>query len=210
MNRKLISRSNYILKKVLNKEENIDILQDIIESIIGIEISKIKIKPYLEKMSKYLPSEENFGIVDVRIKTKDGQELNVGMQIIDGYYVQNKILLYYAQIHGNQLEYDDEEIVKTITINILDFEYFKTEKCHKIIKIRESTNSIELDGLELHVLELPKFTKKQKKLEAKEDGWLAYLEGSDKEQIKKAKEKYEKIRKLDEVLEEYWENEKME
>ena len=89
MNRKLISKSNYILKKVLNKEENIDILQDIIESIIGIEISKIKIKPYLEKMSKYLPSEENFGIVDVRIKTKDGQELNVGMQIIDGYYVQN-------------------------------------------------------------------------------------------------------------------------
>lgn len=210
MNRKLISKSNYILKKVLNKEENIDILQDIIESIIGIEISKIKIKPYLDKMSKYLPSEENFGIVDVRIKTKDGQELNVGMQIIDGYYVQNKILLYYAQIHGNQLEYDDEEIVKTITINILDFEYFKTEECHKIIKIRESTNSIELDGLELHVLELPKIKKKQSKIETKEDGWLAYLEGSDKEKIKKAKEKNEKIRKLDEVLEEYWENEKME
>ena len=210
MYRKLISKSNYILKKVLNKEENIDILQDIIESIIGIEISKIKIKPYLEKMSKYLPSEENFGIVDVRIKTKDGQELNVGMQIIDGYYVQNKILLYYAQIHGNQLEYDDEEIVKTITINILDFEYFKTEECHKIIKIRDATHSIELDGLELHVLELPKFKKKLSKIETKEDGWLAYLEGSDKEKIKKAKEKNEKIRKLDEVLEEYWENEKME
>ena len=80
-------------------------LKDFIESILDINIKDIYIMPYLEKISKYLPSKENFGIVDVRVKTVNNEELNIGIQTIDGYYVQNKLLLYYAQIHANQLEY---------------------------------------------------------------------------------------------------------
>ena len=61
MNRKFISKSNFVLRKVLNSKENIDILKDIIESILEIKIKKIELNPYLYKRAKYLPSEENFG-----------------------------------------------------------------------------------------------------------------------------------------------------
>ena len=53
------------------------------------------------------------------------KKLNVGIQFIDGIYVQTKMLMYYAQIHLNQLEYNSKrEFCRTITINLLDFKFF--------------------------------------------------------------------------------------
>lgn len=212
MNRKFVSRSNYVLRKVLNNEENLDIIKDFIEAILKVKIETIILHPYLEKISKYLPAEENFGIADVRVITKDKEELNVGIQFIDGYYVQNKLLLYYAQIHANQLEYENQNyIVRTVTINILDFNYFSSKEYHKVIKIKENSKYGEIpEDLELHTIELRKFNKNRKIIENKEDAWVAYLEGSESEQKKYAIENYEKIKKVDDLLDEYWKNEKME
>ena len=212
MNSKFVSKSNYVLRKVLNNQENLDVIKDFIETILKIEIDEIILHPYLQKLSNYLPSEENFGIADVKIKTKDKEELNVGIQFIDGYYVQNKLLLYYAQIHANQLEYDNQnDIVRTITINILDFNYFSSKEYHKVIRIKENSKYGELpEDIELHTIELRKFNKNKKVIENKEDAWIAYLEGSDSELKKYAVEKFDKIKKIDDLLDNYWKNEKME
>ena len=135
MNRKFVSNSNLVLRKVLNSEENLEIIKDFIESILDINITEIELNQYLKDKSKYLPAEENFGIADVRITTDTNEEINVGIQIVDGlYYLQTKMLLYYAQIHLNQLEYDEKrEFTKTITINIVDTKLFSSENFHKVI-----------------------------------------------------------------------------
>ena len=72
--------------------------------------------------------------------------MNIGIQFIDGYYAQNKMLLYYAQIHANQLEYqDNREISETKTINLLDFNYLKSNKYfNKIIIPSKAENQIAL------------------------------------------------------------------
>ena len=128
MNRKFISNSNYVFRKILNSEESLSILKNFIEAILNIKIKEIELNPYLTKKEKYLPSEEKFGIADVRIKTNENEEMNVGIQFIDGIYVQTKMLLYYSQIHLNQQEYDgNREFAKTITINLLDFNYFASK-----------------------------------------------------------------------------------
>ena len=210
MNRKFISKSNYVLRKVINKKENLDVIKDFIEAILKIEISEIILRPYLKQLSKYLPEEENFGIADVRIKTKDNEEMNVGIQFIDGYFVQNKLLLYYAQIHANQEEHKtNNNIVRTVTINILDYSYFKSNEFHKIIKLKQDFPQNIEEDLELHVLELCKF-KDKNIIENKEDAWIAFFEGSDKNLINIATEKFDKIQKLDKLLDEYWMKEKME
>lgn len=49
MNRKFISNSNYVLRKVLNSKENLDIIKDFIESFLNIEIQKIELNPILKK-----------------------------------------------------------------------------------------------------------------------------------------------------------------
>lgn len=204
MNQKLIAKSNYVLRKVLQKKENLFILKDFIESILEIKIKDIKLRPYLEKVSKYLPSEENFGVGDVRIKTEENKEFNIGIQFIDGYYIQNKMLLYYAQIHNNQLEYGDG-IASTITINILHTKYLKSEKYHSIVKI----NNENQEELELHVIELPKLKKICNQIKNKKDAWVAYLEGTNEQLVEQAKQ-YKSVKDLENAVDEYWKEEKME
>ena len=207
MNRKFVSKSNRVLRKVLNSEENLDILQDFIESILKIEIIEIKLNSYLEKKSNLLPAEENFGIADVRIRTKEQEEFNIGIQFIDGYYVQNKMLLYYAQIHSNQLEYqDNRRVARTVTINLLDFNYFKTnEYFNKIVIPSKTENQIEL-----YLIELSKFMINPYKTFSKQEAWMTYLCGEQEETIEKILKRFYKIKKLDNLLEEYWKNERME
>ena len=115
MNRKFVANSNFLFRKLLNNKNCEDVIKDFIESVLNIDIARIKINPYLRSRERYLPKEVKFGIVDVRITTEENEEMNVGIQFIDGIYVQTKMLIYYAQIHLNQLEFDKErEFVKTV------------------------------------------------------------------------------------------------
>lgn len=211
MNRNFISNSNLVLRKVLNSENNLDIIKDFIETFLDINIEKIHLNPYLKSKEKYLPSEERFGVADVRVKINNGEEINVGIQWIDGYYIQNKMLLYYAQIHSNQLEYDfNREIAKTITINILDFEYLRSNKYHQKIYIKSNPNKNgKMEKFELHVLELPKFDENLITNIDRESAWMIYLLGDRKDLITKILNKYKIINKLDKLLDEFWKNEQM-
>ncbi len=207
MNRKFISKSNRVLRKILNSKDNLDILQDFIETFLEMEIKEIKLNPYLESKSNYLPSEENFGIADLRIKLENQEELNIGIQIIDGYYILNKMLLYYAQIHSNQLEYSDSrKFTKTITINILDFKYLKSDNYFSKITIPSKLEN----KIELYILELPKFKIKDYNNITKKEAWMCYLCGENNIFFSKVFQRFSKIKKLDNLLEKFWNNEVME
>ena len=209
MNRKFVAKSNFVLRRVLNTEENVDILKEFIEVMLNLEIKEANINPYLEKLKGHLPAEENFGIADLRIKTIENEERNVGIQIIDGEHVLTKMLLYYAQIHGNQLEYDENrEIAKTNTINILDFILNKDLDYHsKMVLSKETMSNILDDYFEIHILQLPKFKIINNKNMTLKQAWISYLKGED---TREAIQKSEKIKKLDKLLEKYWREEVME
>ena len=207
MNRKFVSKSNRVLREILNSKDNLDILQDFVETFLEIKIQEIKLNPYLESRANYLPSEENFGIADIRVKLENQKELNVGIQFIDGYYIQNKMLLYYAQIHANQLEYqDNRKPAKTVTINILDFDYLKSKEYFNKITIPSKLDN----KIELYVLELPKFKVSTYKNITKKEAWMFYLCGQANGDLGNIIKKFEKIKKLDNLLDEFWNNEIME
>lgn len=211
MNRKFISNSNYVFRKILNSEESLSILKNFIEAILNIKIKEIELNPYLTKKEKYLPSEEKFGIADVRIKTNENEEMNVGIQFIDGIYVQTKMLLYYSQIHLNQQEYEgNREFAKTITINLLDFNYFVSKEYEKTIRIKTNQGDIQLEEIEMKAIELPKFRCYDRENMTEREQWLQYLKGCDERTLKKIKQQNEFIRALDEKAEDYWIKEKME
>ena len=216
MNQKFIVKSNYLLRKVLNSENNLDILQDFVEAILNVNIQKIFLNPYLNIKSKQLPAEENFGIADMRIKTKENQEFNVGIQFIDGKYIQTKLLLYYAQIHSNQIEYkDNRKITNTVTINILNQNYYDSFSYHKIIQMKSTNKGIENNELKdeeilLHVIELPKYQPIFLHNLNKEEQWITYLKGDNAEEIERVKRMNYKINKLDILIDNYWEKEKIE
>ena len=211
MNKKFISNSNYVLRKILNNEAYLEILKDFIEAILEITIKDIELNSYLEEKAQYLPKEENFGIADVRIRTDENEEMNIGIQFIDGIYVQTKMLMYYAQIHLNQLEYDEKrEFAKTITINLLDFKYFSSQGYDKVIRIKTNEGNINLEELEMYVIELPKFMITDPNNITKKEEWIAYLKGCENKVLEKIKNNNKNIALLDELAEKYWLEEKME
>ena len=62
MNQKFIAKSNYLLRKVLNSENNLDILQDFVEAILNVNIQKMKMGKKLIKqnnMNVYNPPMKN-------------------------------------------------------------------------------------------------------------------------------------------------------
>ena len=211
MNRKFVSKSNLVLSKILNSNNCLDILKDFIETILKVKIKNITLNN--PKENKYYSSTTYYsmGIVEVRIQTED-EELNVGIQIIDGNYVQNKMFLYYARVHTNQITYNDNrKIAKTVTINIIDFNYFSSYNYHRKISIK--TNIIDdniLETMEMHVIELPKFKMLNLSNIKKEEAWIGYFQGQNLKLIQLSKEKFSKISKLDELLEKYWKEEKIE
>ncbi len=209
MNRKFVAKSNFVLRRVLNTEENIDILKEFIEVILNLKIQEAKINPYLERLKAYLPAKENFGIADLRIKTDQNEEQNIGIQIIDGEHILIKMLLYYAQIHTNQLKYSEHrKIVKTTTINLLDFTLNKELEYHSKMVVREENMTDVIHHYpEIHILQLPKFKMIDNTNMTLKQAWISYLKGENtKEAIRKSKN----IKKLDELLEKYWREEVIE
>ena len=204
MNRKFIKNSNLVLRKILNSEKCENIIADIIEAFLKIQVTTLKINQSLDNRKSY-------GIVDVRIITKENKELNIGIQIIDGNFIQSKMLLYYAKIHSNQALYEDgRRLAKTVTINILDMSFFRSEQFHQIVKLK--TNAINdsiLEKVQMHIIELPKLNIPENKELTKEEAWGIYLKGDNDYLVEKAIRKYECIKKLDDLLKEYWRVEKI-
>ena len=209
MNRKFVAKSNFVLRRVLNTKDNIDILKEFIEVMLELKIKEAKINPYLEKIQEYLPSEENYGIADLRIKTEQGEERNIGIQIVDGKHILTKMLLYYAQIHGSQLEYNEyRKFAKTTTINILDFVLDQRLQYHSKMSIKEKAiNDIFNNNIDIHIIQLPKFHIKDINNITLKEAWICYLKGQN---AKQAIQKSVNIKKLDTLLENYWENEVVE
>ena len=209
MNRLFIENSNTTLRKILNNEENLDIVQNLIEAILNLKVKKIILRPYLKEKLMYLPKEDKYGIIIVRIIDEEDKQYNVGIQIMDGLYLQEKILSFGMSIYLNQTQYDDyNDKVDTLTINFLGFNGFRTKAFHKIITFLDGDDYDNLnlrDEIKLHTIELPKFNKNT--IETKEDEWITYIKGEDSKLIDEIKEKNQYIKKLDDLLLDYWKNE---
>ena len=81
---------------------------------------------------------------------------------------------------------------------------------YQLYKIKCNEKYVKTEELEFNIIQLPKFqSDKLKKFEGKEQ-WVAYLKGDNQELIDRAKQDNKYIKRLDELLENYWKHEKME
>ena len=112
-------------------------------------------------------------------------------------------------IHVNQTEYENyNEKADTITINFLDFKGFKTDGYHKIINILDGDNFENLklrDEIKFHSIEIPNFI--EENIDTPEKEWMTYIKGESIKLINKVKEKNQYIKRLDDILLDYWKKE---
>lgn len=149
----------------------------------------------------------------------NGTICDIEIQLVDKGNMVERFLGYWARLYSSQLRKgeDYKRLNKVIGIIIIDFKFEKTKEIERINtkwKIKEvlTGKDIELtDGLELHIIELPKVTKALEKNRGnKLVQWMAFLnnpEGKeireimiDNKEIKRAMDELERITSDEELM----------
>lgn len=180
-------RVDIAFKKIFGVEENKDLLISLINSIVSNEdqVSDIIL------LNPYNPqnfSRDKLSTLDIKAKGIDGKRFNIEIQISDEADYDKRSLYYWAKLYTEQLEVAEDyysTLSKAIGIHILNFISIpELDKYHNVFHIREKeTGESYFKDLELHTIELKKFTKDSSeqlsdvvaKVKTSLDMWLAFL-----------------------------------
>ncbi|MCD2348047.1 Rpn family recombination-promoting nuclease/putative transposase [Clostridium guangxiense] len=174
---RLNPKVDFAFKKLFGSEENKDILIAFINSIIdeNEQIKDIELKnPY--NIADYRKGKMT--ILDIKAVDDKDVWYDIEMQISQQDFFDKRALYYWSKVYSSQIESgeDYEKLRKTISINILDFNYLKEEDFHSEFKIYNTKTMKEFSNMfEMHFIELNKFNKDYKELKTGLDRWIAFL-----------------------------------
>ncbi len=190
MTERISPRIDIAFKKIFGVEENKDLLISLINSVVSDEdqvADVILLNPYNAKNFKT----DKLSILDIKAKGIDGKQFNVEIQITDEADYDKRALYYWGKLYTEQLKTSEDysKLNKTIGIHILNFTSITgTERYHHAFHlVDEKTGLRYFKDIELHTIELNKFTKGQDedlsslvaKIKSALDIWIAFLTRND-------------------------------
>ena len=214
--RKVKPLNDFIFKKVFGEKGNEDILISFINAVLK-RTKKEKIVELEIIDNKQLTKElilDKTGIIDVRAKTSNGENIDIEVQLTDQGNMDKRTLFYWGKMYLENIKQgqDYTSLEKVITINILDFEFLGTETYQSSFHLWEDIEKDYMltDVVEIHFLELPKFRKKKDKDYRENDiseTTLKELISLDTA-IEKAEQKIEYLSSDEEAMRIYYERER--
>lgn len=225
--RKVKPLNDFIFKKVFGEKGN----EDILISFINAVLKRTNKEPIVEIEiidNKQLTKEvinDKTGIIDVRARTAKGENVDIEVQLTDQGNMDKRTLFYWGKMYLENIKQGEDytSLEKVIAINILDFDYLKTESYQSSFHLWEDIekNYMLTDMVEIHFLELPKFRRKKNKnyKDSAIERWLAFLEKDIPETtlrelmdlepaIEKAEKRIEYLSSDEETMNTYWERER--
>ena len=182
---KINPRVDFAFKKLFGSEENKDLLISLINAIVSEQEQVVEVElknPY--NLADYRAGK--MSILDIKAKAENGRWFNVEMQISEDYNFDKRAIYYWAKLVTEQLSEGRmfNELKKTISINILDFNFIpnntEVHNCYKIINTATGKDDKLHDIFELHYVELRKFTKHNEQVITALDRWSTFLTKADK------------------------------
>ena len=168
---------DFAFKKLFGSEENKDILISFINSILSEDqqIKDIILKnPY--NIANY--KKDKMSILDIKAVDEKGVWYDIEMQLSEQVFYEKRAFYYWVRVYADQMEggYDYDKLKKTISINILDFNYLDEEDFHNTYKVFNEKSKKELSNFfEMHFIELNKFKKDFKDVKTALDRWAVFL-----------------------------------
>ena len=198
---KKFNRTNdYAFKRILGSEEGKDALLAFINAVLKPQPGHELV--YLDLVDREIDPKhilQRGARLDVLAKTEHGVLINVEVQVANQYNIDKRTMFYWAGLYYGQLGSGQnfKELRKTITINIIGFNWFKDDKdYHNTCRIRvDKTGQLFSDDLEFHFLELEKVKKLNRKPEDALEEWLMYLSNLEGKEMEAVAKKNPAIRK---------------
>lgn len=150
--------------------------------------------------------DSKYGILDVRVRMKNGSQMDLEMQVAPFEFWNNRVIFYLSKMYAEQVKEGDKykNLKPCIHVSILNFNLFHEDRtCFREIAFCDLTTKQKYtDLLEIYVLELKKLPQEQKE-EPLIIKWMRFLAAESREDFEKMagednyiNEAYEVLQKL--------------
>ena len=150
--------------------------------------------------------DSKYGILDVRVRMKNGSQMDLEMQVAPFEFWNNRVIFYLSKMYAEQVKEGDKykNLKPCIHVSILNFNLFHEDRtCFREIAFCDLTTKQKYtDLLEIYVLELKKLPPEQKE-EPLIIKWMRFLAAESREDFEKMagednyiNEAYEVLQKL--------------
>ncbi|MEQ8172961.1 MAG: Rpn family recombination-promoting nuclease/putative transposase [Candidatus Eremiobacterota bacterium] len=181
---KINPRVDFAFKLIFGNEQNKDILISLLNAILeDYQTCPIESIEILNPLGSKEYSKDKLTILDIKAKDQKGEFYNIEMQISDQYYYQKRALYYWSRLYTSQISegIGYQNLTRTVSINILNFNAIKEKDYHNVYRVRELKQNTDLtDHLEIHFIELDKFTKELPDIKRTMDRWIYFLKHAEK------------------------------
>ncbi|EMB33526.1 hypothetical protein HMPREF9726_01340 [Treponema denticola H-22] len=186
---KITLRNDYAFKRVFGVEENKDVLQDLLECILEIPPESIVGLELLDKEFQKELLSEKLGVLDIKLKLKDGTFVDIEIQNSWHFDFPERTLYYWSKMYNENIKQgqDYTKLPKCITINLIGKGFNKNKRLHnKYLVLEQYTKEPLASKLEIHILNLAKarllegFQFRDKKIKRLLN-WLKFIETDDRE-----------------------------
>ena len=196
---------DFVFKYIFGNEKHKDLLIALLSDILAVpeeEFDGIEIiNSELIKEFK----EDRKGILDVRVRTKSGKQIDVEIQILPTEYMPERTMFYWSKMYTSQIKPGDtyDKLKKCVTINIVDFKCTPLKKLYSSYHLTEDETGYRLtDILEVYFLEIPKLFDED--IERDENDpivqWMEFLDAKSKGVMEMLAEKNKDIKKAYDLL----------
>lgn len=151
---------DYCFKELM---EDGEVRNGFISAILGVAPEMISDTELLPTHLRKQHADDKLGILDVRVRLKDGTQMDMEMQVVPFELWAERSLFYLSKMYTDQIhEGEDYSVLKKcIHIGILDFTLFKEDEefYSRFHLWEDNRRRMYTDKLEVHILELPKLSK---------------------------------------------------
>jgi predicted transposase/invertase (TIGR01784 family) len=174
-------RVDYVFKRLFGSASSEPLLLSFLDAVLQPPPDERVVS--LEIRDPFNPKEtpdDKLSIVDVKARDQRGRQYNIEMQMRGSPTYPDRVLYYWAVLHGEHLRegQDYGRLQPTISISIVNDVLFPmVPDYHLDFRLRSSKHHDLLLSAHqaVHVLELPKFQKGPGDLSAPLDAWLYFM-----------------------------------
>ena len=152
--------TDYVFKRIFGYSGNEKITANLLHSILNEDIKNINLdlNTFLEKDV----IDDKIGILDVKVQTTSGTDIDIEMQVVDQDNIVKRLLFYWSKMYCKNIKsgQDYDSLKRCIVILITDFELNILKDIPKyitkwVIKEKSYGKHMLTDLMEICIIELP-------------------------------------------------------
>jgi predicted transposase/invertase (TIGR01784 family) len=193
---------DWVFKQIFGEERNKSMLIDLLGSFLELPEEEYELE-FLDTHLKKEASDEKWGIIDVKVRTKSGKVIDIEIQVGEVKEIGKRLSFYKSKLVTGQIgEGQDYNVIqKVICVCIANYPIFpwREDYLNKFVFCNPRTG-LTFDQIpeEVYTLEIPK-------LPPQSDGsgvwnWLQFLRSRTKEEFEMVAETNPEIRKAADKL----------